>query len=259
MLPPYERSPLPPSSMFTTLMASAPERRPWSISGWGGVSAGLHAALILGVLWLTSRPADVQTVAEERITYIVFPEEVPPPVDVPVEPPPPAEQPTAPDQPAPPELPRGFQELEVLREIPLEVPAPSTFRVRSLDYSGVGVAGGTGEGYAPPADTVAAPVPLAVVDRLPQLKDVGFLVHRMRALYPPFFRQAEIEGRAIVQLVVDTEGRVEPDGMSVISATHAEFGPPSMELARMLRFEPARRNGRPVRVWVQLPVDWTIN
>jgi TonB family protein len=62
-----------------------------------------------------------------------------------------------------------------------------------------------------------------------------------------------------VQLVVDTQGRVEPEGMSIISTTHPEFGPASLELARMVRFEPARRNGRPVRVWVQLPVDWKID
>jgi hypothetical protein len=32
-----------------------------------------------------------------------------------------------------------------------------------------------------------------------------------------------------------------------------------MALALLVRFEPARRNARPVRVWVQLPVDWTID
>jgi protein TonB len=110
-----------------------------------------------------------------------------------------------------------------------------------------------------PADTVAAPLPLANVDRLPQLRDVDELAHRMRALYPPIYRAAGIEGRAVVQLVVDTRGQVETEGMSVISATHPDFAAASLELARLLRFEPARRNGRPVRVWVQLPVDWMIH
>jgi periplasmic protein TonB len=246
--------------MFTTLMASSPERRPWSMSGWGGISAGLHTALLLGVLWITSRPTELESVAEERLTYIVFPEEVPPPVDAPVEPPPtPPEAPTAPVQPASPEPAAGFQELELPREIPVKISPPSTFRVRAIDYTGVGAVGGTGEGYVPPADTVAAPLPLAVVDRLPQLKNVGELANRIRALYPPIYRAAGIQGRAVVQLVVDTDGRVEADGMSVISATAPDFGPASLELARLVRFEPARRNGRPVRVWVQLPVDWKID
>jgi TonB family protein len=246
--------------MFTTLMASSPERRPWSMSGWGGISAGLHAALLLGVLWITSRPTDVESVAEERVTYIIFPEEEPLPVDVPVEPPPPeTEEPTVPELPPPPEVPRGFQELEIPREIPVKIPPPSTFRVRAVDYRGVGVVGGTGEGYVAPADTVAAPLPLAVVDRLPQMKNVGELADRMRALYPPLYRAAGIQGSAIVQLVVDTEGRVESEGMSVISATHPDFASASMELVRLIRFEPARRNGRPVRVWVQLPVDWKVD
>ena len=81
----------------------------------------------------------------------------------------------------------------------------------------------------------------------------------MRALYPPIYRAAGIQGRAVVQLVVDTEGRVEDEGMSVVSATAPDFAAASLELARLVRFEPARRNGRPVRVWVQLPVDWKID
>jgi protein TonB len=247
--------------MFTTLMASAPERRPWSMSGWGGISAGFHAVLVVAVLWITSRPPDAESIAGERVTYIIFPEEEPLPVDVPAEPPraDEPEQPTVPAQPAEPEPPRGFQELEIPREIPVKISPPSTFRVRAIDYSGEGVAGGTGEGYVAPVDTVAAPLPLAVVDRLPQLKNVDELSNRMRALYPPIYRAAGIEGRAVVQLVVDAEGRVEREGMSVISATHADFASASMELARMVRFEPARRNGRAVRVWVQLPVDWKVD
>jgi TonB family protein len=246
--------------MFTTLMASSPERRPWSMSGWGGISAGLHAALLLGVLWITSRPSTVESVAEERVTYIVFPEEELP-VDLPAEPPPPTEveEPVVPEAPPALETPRGFQELEIPREIPVKIPPPSTFRVRAMDYRGVGVVGGTGEGYVAPVDTVAAPLPLAVVDRLPQLKNVAELSNRMRALYPPIYRAAGIEGSAVVQLVVDTDGRVEPEGMTVISATHPDFASASMELVRMVRFEPARRNGRAVRVWVQLPVDWKID
>ncbi|MGE0158388.1 MAG: energy transducer TonB [Gemmatimonadales bacterium] len=228
------------------------------MSAWGGISAGLHAVLILGMLWITSRPVEVEQRSTERITYIVFPEEVPP-VDLPVEPPAPPDAPTTVEAPPTPEPPRGFQELEIPREIPVKISPPSTFRVRAIDYTGVGVAGGTGEGYTPPPDTLAAPLPLAVVDRLPQMKDVGELASRMRALYPPMYRAAGIEGRAVVQLVVDTEGRVEAEDMTVLSTTQPAFGPASMELARMLRFEPARRNGRPVRVWVQLPVDWKIN
>jgi protein TonB len=245
--------------MFKTLMASSPERRPWSMTGWGGVSAGLHALLILAVLWITTRPVEMEQVARETVTYIVFPEEAPTQVEPPVEPPPPPDEPTAPELPPPAEPPQGFQELELPREIPLTISAPSTFRVRAVDYSGVGVPGGTGEGYVAPADTVLAPLPLAVVDRVPQMKDTRGLITHMRALYPPVYRAAGIEGRAVVQLVVDTDGRVEPDGVSVISATHPDFGPPSVEIARLLRFEPARRNGRPVRVWVQLPVDWMID
>jgi protein TonB len=247
--------------MFTHLMASSPERRPLSMSGWGGVAAGLHATLLLGVLWISSRPAPAENVVEGPVTYILLPEEAPPPppTDFPTEPPPLPDAPKAPAAPAQPELALGFQELELPREIPVRIPPPSTFRVRARDFSGVGVPGGVGRVYEPPVDTVAAPVPLAVVDRLPQLKNTSELASRMRALYPPILRSAGIEGRAVLQLVVDTQGRVELEGLKVLSATHPEFGAAAVALAPMIRFEPARRNGRPVRVWVQLPVDWQVN
>ena len=58
--------------MFTTLMASSPERRPWSMSAWGGASAVVHVLLVGGVLWFTSRPTGpTDRVPEEQITYIV--------------------------------------------------------------------------------------------------------------------------------------------------------------------------------------------
>ena len=251
--------------MFTTLMASAPKRRPVSMSAWGGVSAGVHALLIFGVLWLTSRPVDEEVAAGERVTYLVLPEEPAPLEEQPEPPPPPPEEEPLPPPESPPlpELPAGFQELTAPRVILPEIPPPAPFTIKAVDYSGVGAIGGIGEGYVmEPIDTVVTvepPVTLAVVDRLPQLIRLDEIARRMQALYPHFYRAAGIEGRAVVQLVVDKEGRVEQEGMTILSTTHPEFGPASLELARLVRFEPARRNGRPVRVWVQLPVDWEIN
>jgi protein TonB len=198
------------------------------------------------------------------VTYLFLPQEEPPPVDLPAEPPPPeVEEPPTPEPAAVPELPAGFQELEVPRVILPDIPPPAPFAIKAIDYSGMGAIGGVGEGYVmEPTDTVVtveAPVSLAIVDRLPQLIRLDEMARRMQALYPHVYRAAGIEGRAVVQLVVDKDGRVEGEGMTLLSATHPEFGPASMELARMVRFEPARRNGRPVRVWVQLPVDWKID
>ena len=39
---------------------------------------------------------------------------------------------------------------------------------------------------------------------------------------------------------------------------HALYCSPALRAIQTLRFTPARLNGRPVRVWVELPIQWTV-
>ena len=245
--------------MFTHLMASAPERHPFSMSAWGGLSMALHTTVVVGIAWMTSR-ATVAPVESDygRVMFLVMPVEVEQAPEQPVEP----EPPLPVEEPAPQplviqDLPEGFQELAVPREIPLEIapPASNAIAIRARDFSGVGVAGGVAR---EPADTTVAPLAVEFVDRPPVVLNARDLGRRMETLYPSSYRLAGIQGQAVVQLVIDKEGRVEEEGMSIVNVTHPHFGPASRELVKLLRFEPATVNGRPVRVWVRMPVDWTI-
>ena len=130
----------------------------------------------------------------------------------------------------------------------------------------MGVAGGVARGR-PTLDVVPdttpliqpAPLSVAVVDQPPRVINRDQIAERMRDLYPLRYRMAEVEGVVLVQLVVSTDGHVEADGLTIVSSTFPEFEGPSRELVQALRWEPARRNGQPVRVWVRLPVNWTIH
>jgi protein TonB len=103
------------------------------------------------------------------------------------------------------------------------------------------------------------PLSVEFVDRPPRPTNVRDLGPRMRELYPPTYRQVGIEGQAVVEFVVDAQGRVEDEGMSIVSSTHPDFRQATQELIKLLRFEPATVNGRPVRVWIRMPVEWKIS
>jgi protein TonB len=74
--------------------------------------------------------------------------------------------------------------------------------------------------------------------------------------YPEIARQARIEGAVMLQVRVGTDGRVH-DVRVLRSA--GVFDEAAIEAARRWRFEPAKVNGKPVAVWVALPVRFTLH
>ena len=84
-----------------------------------------------------------------------------------------------------------------------------------------------------------------VVDDPPTLLAAGLL------RYPAILDAARVEGSVTLSFVIDTEGRVEQDGIQVISATDAGFIPAAKEAVLTSRFHPAMKSHHPVRVRVQ--------
>jgi TonB family protein len=74
--------------------------------------------------------------------------------------------------------------------------------------------------------------------------------------YPGPLLLAGIQGRVIVQAVVDTLGRVEEGTLVVVETADARFNEAAKEFVRRSRFAPGRIAGRAVRVRVQLPVEF---
>lgn len=74
--------------------------------------------------------------------------------------------------------------------------------------------------------------------------------------YPGPLLLAGIQGRVVVQAVVDTLGRVEEGSVVVVEASDPRFNEAAKEFVRKSRFAPGRIAGRAVRVRVQLPVEF---
>ena len=72
--------------------------------------------------------------------------------------------------------------------------------------------------------------------------------------FPELLRQAGIEGRVLVQAIVDTLGRVEPNSIKVLQSPNPGFDQSATSYVLKALFRPARVHGRAVRVLIQIPV-----
>lgn len=94
------------------------------------------------------------------------------------------------------------------------------------------------------------------VQQLPQPLNVDDLRKAMIQLYPPLLYLARTSGRVEVRFRVDAHGV--PDALEVMRSTEPVFDAPTLEALRKLRFSPALVDGKPVAVWVLLPVEWSV-
>lgn len=76
--------------------------------------------------------------------------------------------------------------------------------------------------------------------------------------YPAVLRQAGIEGRVMVETVLDTLGRAEPALARVVSSPHPMFDPEALAVVTASRYQPARVRGQAVRVRIRVPISFEI-
>ena len=76
--------------------------------------------------------------------------------------------------------------------------------------------------------------------------------------YPELLRQAGIQGRVLLEAVVDTTGRVSADSILVVFTTNPAFVAPARQALVSTLFRPAMVGGRPMRMWVRVPYEFTI-
>lgn len=76
--------------------------------------------------------------------------------------------------------------------------------------------------------------------------------------YPVMLRQAGIQGAVIIQAIVDSTGRVEPNSVRVVSSANPGFDQSAKQHVLESRFRPGRVYGHAVRVLVLVPVNFVI-
>lgn len=76
------------------------------------------------------------------------------------------------------------------------------------------------------------------------------------AEYPRMAKKAGIEGRVIVQFIVDENGNVQ--NPKVIRGVHKLLNEVAIEAVKKQKFKPGKQRGRPVKVQMALPVTFTL-
>ena len=223
--------------MFDHLIESSRTTNKKGAFGLGFVSLVGHSAVVLAAVVATLTAGEKKN--EDTVdTAMVFlnqeeqkkPEEQPPVVDVP-------------------QL-KGFQTVVAPTDIPTNIP-PINLQQHfdPKDYSGTGVEGGIGTGIVPSSDQVFME---SVVEERPEVLSGPALN------YPDLLRQAGVQGRVLVQAIIDTSGRAEPPSVKVIQSPNPGFDQPAKNYVLRALFRPARVHGRAVRVLVNLPIDFKI-
>lgn len=222
--------------MFDHLIESQRRTNKRGVFGVGFVSVTVHTALIAVAVYATlgAREANTDVLVDTNLVYLNQPqqqEEQPKVVQLDVQ------------------L-KGFQTVVAPTTIPTDIP-PINLQEKfdPRDYTGTGVEGGIGTGMVPDAGQVYAE---AVVEEKPEM------LSGPMPEYPQLLRTASIEGTVIVQVIVDTMGRAEPNSIKIIRSPNPGFDQPVKSAVQRALFRPARVHGRAVRVLVQIPYNFTL-
>ena len=103
------------------------------------------------------------------------------------------------------------------------------------------------------APTDSAVYDSARVSEGPKLYDVPVLN------YPVDVRAAGIQGRVVLDAVINTDGRAEGSSIKIVQSPDPRLGYEAEQWLLGAKFWPACLAGRPVRVRVKIPIDFTIH
>jgi TonB family protein len=169
------------------------------------------------------------------------PAPAPAPASAPAPAPAPVPSPTPPPQPAPRSVPAPEPAPVPLPEVPPRpAPAPAPQVIPRP---------------VPPPRDLTSPTFTPMTQR-PELLDRDAVLRELHNAYPPALRNAGIGGSPIVWFFIDETGTVQRAQLSRTSG-HAELDDAAVELARKMRFSPARNGDSTVPVWVEIPIVFT--
>ncbi|HVK38753.1 MAG TPA: energy transducer TonB [Candidatus Kapabacteria bacterium] len=104
-------------------------------------------------------------------------------------------------------------------------------------------------------ETTAEPDPDAVseIDQPPTV-DMEELASRI--IYPEDARKAGLEGQVIIRVLLDEEGN--PVEFRIDHSDADIFVDPAINAVTSMKFEPARKQGRPVECWISVPIKFKL-
>lgn len=162
--------------------------------------------------------------------------------NVPPPPPPPMEEEQKPepeDEPPPPPAldaePLDLSQLELALN-------PGDGGFGGGDFA-INLNGATGGG-----EDVDAIFSLSDLDQKPRV------VYQPAPIYPPELSKKKMEGTVYVLFVVDKDGRVKDP--VVQKSTHPAFNNPALKAVKQWKFEPGKRQGKPVQFRMRVPITF---
>ncbi len=226
--------------MFDLLPESTPARQR---SVWQtGTSIGVHALIITGAVWAT-RTGFVEVEARIVVPAVMIPiddrtvdADRSQPTDV---------EPVIEARPAP--------VIPVVTNVPLQVPPVTTDDppFDPADYDGRGLPGDVVTGVALAPDSAGARtivITSAEADEAPSLLRAGPKV------IPPGL--AGIAAHVKLQFIIDGNGRVEPQSLTVLESSSDAFDEAARQMILQSVYRPGRRHGETVRVLVQQGISF---
>ncbi len=109
----------------------------------------------------------------------------------------------------------------------------------------------------PPPDNEEEEEPevFVIVENMPEM--IGGLDALQRAIvYPEIARRAGIQGRVVVQIVIDTEGH--PRNPQIVRSVGGGLDEAAIKAVMQMRFTPGMQRGRPVNVQYTIPVQFRL-
>lgn len=111
--------------------------------------------------------------------------------------------------------------------------------------------------HPPPPDPEEGPtIPVVPYDE-PAEPIGGYDAIGRIARYPRAAKAAGIEGRAIVQVFIDKNGRV-TETVILKDVLNSGFGEEASAAIRRTRFIPGKKRGKPVAAWIVIPVHFQL-
>jgi len=80
----------------------------------------------------------------------------------------------------------------------------------------------------------------------------------IRPKYPEIAQEAGIEGTVVVQVFVDENGLVD-EAVILQGVPNSELDEAAAEAIKAVRFDPAKQKGKPVGVWISIPVNFRLD
>lgn len=225
------------------------ERPTWGSAGVLFLVAAVHAA---GIARLFVVAPEIDAGPRAPIFEVSLQRLPPPKLPQELEHRPPEPNKAPPDEPR--QKPKLTRPVPILVDTPTTDPVPPDTQVKQYEIGDEllpgepgpanpeGVADGTDTGTAPPAAPVYAK--LKPVDVIPPV-------------YPPQCLRMGIEGVVRVRVLVGEDGR--PLEVSVARSSEDDaLDRSALQAVRQWRFQPARRDGEPIRAWAIVPIEFKL-